>query len=329
MKEHTENRPQNNIKFMDFCAGIGGGRLGLINNGLECVGYSEIDKKPDKTYKLLFNDYNNYGDLMKLEIDKLPEFDFLVGGFPCQTFSIVGRREGFDDERGNIIYGLIDILVEKNVKYFLLKNVKGLINHNKGNTFNTIRESLGNAGYNVYSKVLNSCDFGVPQKRERIYIIGIRKDLDKNKFEFPIGKADSYNFDEFIDEDNPYIFDENNKTFKKYLGNKYNKNKYTVEEILKWNDIVIDTRQSDIRNYDKIFPTLRAGRHGLLYVKDGVIKKLSGYESLLLQGFPKDIAKKVKDSKDISNNDILSQAGNAMTVNVIYEIVRKLIESIN
>ncbi len=320
---------KNKIKFIDFCSGIGGGRLGLEKNGFECIGHSEIDDKADNTYNLFFNDYNNYGDLMKINTSKLPDFDFMIGGFPCQTFSIVGKREGFDDDRGNIIYGLIDILVKKNIKYFLLENVKGLVNHDKGRTFKIIKNKIENAGYNVYSKVLNSCNFGVPQKRERIYLVGIRKDLDNHKFEFPKGKPYNYNFEDFIDEDNLYIFDENNATFQRYLNNKYNKDKYTIDEILSWNNIVIDTRQSDIRIYDNIFPTLRTGRHGLLYVKNGVIKKLNGYESLLLQGFPKEISQKIKNNTNFNNNGILSQAGNAMTVNVIEYIVKNMINLLN
>ncbi len=329
MLNTKEIKTNENIKFMDFCSGIGGGRLGLERNGFECVGHSEIDDKSDKTYNLFFNDYNNYGDLMKIDTKKLPDFDFMVGGFPCQTFSIVGKREGFNDDRGNIIYGLIDILVKKNIKYFLLENVKGLVNHDKGRTFKIIQNKLENSGYNVYSKVLNSCNFGVPQKRERIYLVGIRKDLDNHKFEFPKGKLYNYDFEDFIDEDNSYIFDENNATFQRYLNNKYNKDKYTVDEILSWDNIVIDTRQSDLRTYERIFPTLRTGRHGLLYVKDGVIKKLNGYESLLLQGFPKEISKKIKNNADFNNNRILSQAGNAMTVNVIEEIVKSMINSLD
>ncbi|MCU4706810.1 DNA (cytosine-5-)-methyltransferase [Mycoplasma sp. CSL7503-lung] len=317
------------IKFMDFCSGIGGGRLGLEKNGLVCVGHSEIDKNPDKTYNLFFGDYNNYGDLMKINVNELPDFDFMIGGFPCQTFSIAGKREGFNDYRGMIIYGLINILKIKNIKYFLFENVKGLISHDKGNTFKIIQNELNNAGYNVYSKILNSSHFSVPQKRERIYLVGIKKEIDNNKFKFPTGEPLKYNFSDFIDDGNSHVFDIYSPTFQKYLNNKYNKGKYTTEDILKLNDVVIDTRQSDIRIYQKIFPTLRTGRHGLLYVKNGVVKKLSGYESLLLQGFPKKLSEKIKDNEDFKDNKILSQAGNAMTVTVIEEIVKNIIDSLD
>ncbi|MCT4469989.1 DNA (cytosine-5-)-methyltransferase [Mycoplasma sp. HS2188] len=317
---------QNNkkMKFMDFCSGIGAGRIGAENNGLQCVGHSEIDPNPDMTYNVFFEDNNNYGDLMKIDISNLPDFDLMIGGFPCQTFSIAGKREGFADYRGTIIYGLIRILKQKKIKYFLFENVKGLVNHDKGNTLKQINEKLDEAGYNVYSKVLDSSYFGVPQKRERIYIVGIRKDLDNKQFIFPQGKERDYNFESFLDDKNSMIFDYNSKTFKKYLANKYNKDKYSVQDILNLENVVVDIRQSDIRLYNKIFPTLRAGRHGLLYVKDHVIKKLSPYEALLLQGFPKEISEKIKNNKELNKNKVLSQAGNAMTVNVIQAIIENL-----
>lgn len=315
------------INFFDFCSGIGGGRIALEENGLKCVGHCEIDKNTSDTYNIFFNDNRNYGDLTKVDISKLPDFEFMIAGFPCQTFSIVGKRAGFEDERGQIIYYLIEIMKQKEVKYFILENVKGLLNHNKGKTFNIIKNELENIGYNIYYKVLNSSDFGVPQMRERIYIVGFKREIDNEKFKFPIKTIFNKNFEYFLDEENNLELDILDKTFQKYLSNKYNDNRYQNEEILSWENCVIDWRQSDLRKYYKIFPTLRTGRHGLLYIKNRKIKKLNGYEALLLQGFPKNIAEKVKKYK-LNNNKILSQAGNAMTVNVIYEIAKEMINNI-
>ena len=322
------------IKFMDFCAGIGGGRIGLENLGMQCLGFSEIDKDAEITYKHFFGkDEKNYGDLMKINSDDLPNFDFMVGGFPCQTFSIIGDRCGLEDEkRGQVIYGLVKILKAKNVKYFILENVKGLINHDKGNTLKTVLELLDNAGYKVYHQLLNSLNFGVPQMRERIYFVGIRKDLvnDDFNYEFPkkyTGKI-KYLEDCLID-DEELTFDErlsSYQTFLKYLNNKYNKDKYKIDDLLSKNYRVIDTRQSDLRIYNKKTPTLRRGRHGILYVKNNKFRKLSGYEALLLQGFPKRYANKVKGK--ISNSKLLQQSGNAMTVNVIEEISKNLMKAI-
>jgi len=124
------------LKFMDFCAGIGAGRLGLERAGFKCVGYSEILSSAVETYKILHNTdgEKNFGDLTKIDITTLPDFDIMISGFPCQTFSIMGKRAGFEDERGQIIFSLIEILKGKNVPYFLFENVKGLINHDNGKT---------------------------------------------------------------------------------------------------------------------------------------------------------------------------------------------------
>ncbi|MGZ9413448.1 DNA (cytosine-5-)-methyltransferase [Mycoplasma sp. AC157] len=312
------------MKFLDLCSGIGGGRLGLELNGLQCIGHSEIEENTAETYKLLFNDDKNFGDLTKIKARDLPDFDFVIAGFPCQTFSIVGKREGLEDERGQIIYHIIRILKEKQTKYFILENVKGLINHDKGKTFEIIKNELQNAGYNIFYKVLNTKDFGIPHSRERIYIVGFKNNLNILNFEFPQEKEKIYNFNNFIDKNNTNILETNNKTFLKYLGHPYNQNLYSINDILKWENTVIDTRQSDLRKYNEIFPTLRKGRHGLLYIQNKQIKKLNGYEALLLQVFPKEIVEKAK-KMNLNNNKLLSQAGNAMTVTVIQKIASKML----
>jgi len=322
------------IKFLDFCAGIGGGRIGLENLGMSCLGFSEIDKDAEITYKHFFGkDERNYGDLMKINPNDLPNFDLMIGGFPCQTFSIIGNRCGLEDkEKGEVIYGLVKILKAKNVKYFILENVKGLINHDKGNTLKIVLELLDNAGYKVYYKLLNSLHFGVPQMRERIYFVGIKKDFVNDDFNYEFPKIYTRNtkyLEDCLIDDEEFIFDEklsSYQTFLKYLNNKYNRDKYKINDLLSKNYRVIDTRQSDLRIYDKKIPTLRRGRHGILYVKNNKFRKLSGYEALLLQGFPKKYANKVKGV--ISNSKLLQQSGNAMTVNVIEEISKNLMKAI-
>jgi len=315
------------MKFMDFCAGIGGGRLGLEKNNLECVAHSEIDSSPNYTYRLFFGqEEKNYGDLMSIDTKYLPDFDVLIGGFPCQSFSIVGKREGFADVRGQIIYGLIKILVEKDIPYFILENVKGLVNHNKGETLKIILNELSNSGYYVDYRVLNSENYGVPQFRERVYFVGMKKNLMKKSFAWPKETKTPDIRDYLIDVDND-VLETSNSTWQKYINNKYNQGKFNIEELLKEDYLVLDWRQSDLRVYRGKTPTLRTGRHGILYVKDGKLRKLSGYEGLLLQGFPKELADKAKKAK-INNNKLLSQAGNAMTVSVISAIGKSLLECI-
>ena len=322
----------NNIKFVDFCAGIGGGRIGLENLGMRCVGFSEIDRSSVKTYREFFGEEEkNHGDLMKVNFDDLPDFDLMIAGFPCQTFSVIGKRTGMQDRRGQIIFGLIDIMKAKNLKYFILENVKGLLNHGTGESMKIILDALDEAGYKVFWKLVTSLDYGVPQMRERIYFVGIRKDLVKNDISFnfpqPIKKPELKNY---LVDTGELEFDEKKRayeTFLKYLDNKYNKGKFSVEKLLKEEFLVIDTRQSDLRLYRGIVPTLRTGRHGILYVRDGKFRRLSGYESLLLQGFPENLSKKVKGK--IADVYLLSQAGNAMTVNVVEAFGKSLLDFVN
>lgn len=321
-----------NIKFIDFCAGIGGGRVGLENLGMQCVGFSEIDKNAEKTYRLFFGEEEkNHGDLMRINIDDLPDFDLMIAGFPCQTFSVIGQRKGMCDKRGQIIFGLVKIMKAKNLKYFILENVKGLLNHDDGQSLKTILDTLDKAGYKVFWKLISSLHYGVPQMRERIYFVGARKDLikDSENFEFPkiVKTPELKNY--LIDDSELELSEKKrtHKTFLKYLDNKYNKNKFTISKLLKEDFLIIDTRQSDLRLYRGRVPTLRVGRHGILYVRSGKFRKLSGYESLLLQGFPKKLSNKAKNK--IQDIYLLGQAGNAMTVNVVEAFGANLLNFIN
>ena len=316
--------------FFDFCAGIGGGRIALENNGLKCVGFSEIDKQAEKTYRLFFDSKSkekNYGDLTKIYHNQLPQFDIMIAGFPCQPFSIVGKRVGTFDNRGKIIFSLIHVLKNKNIPYFILENVKGLVNHNKGETLKYILQMLEQAGYTVQWQVLNSLDYGLAQMRERIYFVGIRQDIITQKqFLFPAKRQQQTNIKEFLNDTQAEVFNHehsNYTTFLRYLDNKYNKGRFDLDKLLKQDYLVIDTRQSDLRIYQNKVPTLRFGRQGIFYVKNKLLYKLTGYETLLLQGFPKSLARKAKEHIKISN--ILKQTGNAMSVNPVEDIVKELL----
>ncbi len=320
------------LKFMDFCAGIGAGRLGLENLGLNCVAFSEIDRHAERTYREFFGEEEkNHGDLMKINPTDLPHFDLMIAGFPCQSFSVIGQRKGMNDHRGQIIYGLIKIMNGKNLPYFVLENVKGLVNHEGGKTLKIILEELDKAGYKVYHRVLSSLHYGVPQMRERIYFVGIRKDLVKENKHFEWPKAvKTPKIENYLIDEGELEFNEKKRayeTFLKFLDNKYNKGLFKIEKLLKEDYLVLDTRQSDLRLYRGKVPTLRTGRHGILYVRSGKFRKLSGYESLLLQGFPKNLAEKTKGK--IADVYLLSQAGNAMTVNTIEAIGKNLLDYIS
>lgn len=145
--------------------------LALRQGGLTCVGYSEIDKYAIQIYEKHF-DHKNFGDVRKIKAVQLPDFDLLVGGFPCQSFSIAGKRKGFKDTRGTLFFEIARIITAKRPRLLLLENVKGLLSHEEGRTFGKILSTLDELGYDVQWEVLNSKDFGVPQNRERVYIVG-------------------------------------------------------------------------------------------------------------------------------------------------------------
>ena len=166
------------IKFFDMFAGIGGFRSGLeAIGGFECVGYCEIDKYAKQAYEAMYDTGGElyFDDARKIVPEQLPDFDLLVGGFPCQSFSIAGARKGFDDTRGTLFFEIARIAAVKKPKYLFLENVPGLLNHDKGRTFETIIHTLDELGYDVCWQVLNSKNFGVPQSRNRVYIIGYHR----------------------------------------------------------------------------------------------------------------------------------------------------------
>lgn len=176
------------FKFIDLFAGIGGFRLAFQNLGGNCIFTSEWDKYSKKTYQANFGEVP-FGDITKKAVkDYIPDnFDILCAGFPCQAFSIAGRRGGFEDTRGTLFFDVAEIIKNKQPKAFFLENVKGLRNHDKGKTLNTILNTL-RADLNYYvpePEIINARDFGVPQNRERIFIVGFRKDIEIQAFDYP------------------------------------------------------------------------------------------------------------------------------------------------
>lgn len=170
------------FSFIDLFAGIGGIRLGFESVGGHCVFSSEFDEDACKTYEANFGEHPS-GDITKIDANDIPDFDILLAGFPCQAFSIIGKKEGFNNETcGTLFFEIERILRAKRPKAFMLENVRNLTAHDKGNTFRIIRSHLEALGYTVYAKVLNALDYGVPQKRERIIIVGFKENV---YFSFP------------------------------------------------------------------------------------------------------------------------------------------------
>ena len=155
-------------------SGIGGFELGLEQSNLEhqLIGFSEVDKYAISIFEQKFQGVKNYGDATTIRGDELPDFDLLVGGFPCQAFSVAGLQKGFGDTRGTLFFDIARICSEKRPQYVVLENVKGLLSHDKGKTFQTILGVLADMGYRIEWQVLNSKNFGVPQNRERVFIVG-------------------------------------------------------------------------------------------------------------------------------------------------------------
>ncbi len=175
------------MRYLSLFTGIGGFELG-IGPEHECVGFSEIDKYAIAIYQKHFPTHHNYGDITKIDETNLPDFDLLVGGFPCQAFSIAGHRRGFDDTRGTLFFEIARILKHKRPRLLLLENVKGLLSHDNGGTFYTIITALDELGYDCQWQVLNSKSW-VPQNRERVFIVGHLRETSRPEV-FPFGEGD-------------------------------------------------------------------------------------------------------------------------------------------
>ena len=221
------------MKFLELCAGIGGFRQALENLGCECVGWSEIDKYAIKLYSAWYNDNCNFGDVTKIEAETLPDFDLLVGGFPCQAFSIAGKRMGFDDTRGTIFFDFARIMKAKKPKFAIFENVKGLLNHEKGKTYETILQTLNELGYDAQWGILNTKFHGLPQNRERVYIVANLRERSSTKILFERGDG---------------ITDKVERTEQSIIGDYYTENGKTHQ----WGGVIGD---------ESIAPCLMAGEY--------------------------------------------------------------------
>ena len=177
-----------------------------------CVGYSEVDRYACEVYQKQFPTHKNYGDITKIKAEELPDFDLLVGGFPCQAFSIAGKRRGFEDTRGTMFFELARILRAKQPRLFLFENVKGLLSHDNGRTFKTIIATIDELGYDVQWQVLNSKNHGVPQNRERVFIVGHLRGTARPEV-FPIKSNGGADFD-----GDYKIIDGYNRAYTKEIG---------------------------------------------------------------------------------------------------------------
>ncbi|WP_428738232.1 DNA cytosine methyltransferase [Sulfurimonas sp.] len=318
---------------IDLFAGIGGIRLGFEQtNRVKNVFSAEIDPYACKTYEANFHE-NPYCDVTSLDeekINNIDNFDILLAGFPCQAFSIAGKRGGFEDTRGTLFFDVARIIKQKQPKAFLLENVKGLMSHDKGKTFNTIINVLKNElGYTVYTQVLNAKDFNVPQKRDRIYIVGFK---EKISFSFPQTKILQKNIQDILEKKEVsskyYLSNTYLNTLRAHKARHQEKGNGFGYEVLKYNDIantlvvggmgrernlVVDQRLTDFTPKTNI-----KGEINREY-----IRKMTPREWARLQGFPDTFTIPVSDAQ------AYKQFGNSVSVPVINAIAKEIINQLD
>lgn len=299
------------FKFIDLFSGIGGIRLGFESQGGECVYSSEWDKYAQDTYEANFNERPD-GDITEISPKDIPNHDILLGGFPCQAFSICGVQKGFSDTRGTLFFNIEQILKEKKPYAFMLENVKNLKSHDNGKTFKIIVEHLENLGYFVHHTILNSLDFGVPQKRERTIIVGFKENIS---FSFPKPLGATPKLDDILEDDK----DIDKKYFVSDAIRKKRMEK--VKPNYPTPSIWHENKSGNISAL-KYSCALRAGASYNYLVVNG-IRRPTSRELLRLQGFP-DTFKIV-----VPYTQLRKQAGNSVSVPVIKAVAEQMIKSIN
>ena len=300
----------NPLTFIDLFAGIGGMRLGFEAVGGRCVFSSDWDADAQRNYALNFGE-TPHGDITEIASTEIPDHDVLLAWFPCQPFSIIGDKQGFADTRGTLFFEIERILKDKQPQSFLLENVKQLRSHDKGRTFQVIQQQLEALGYFIHSRVLNTLDFGLPQKRERIFIVGFRKNYE---FEFPSGTTQRVPLDDILEPE------------------------HHVDD--KWyaSDYISDKRQASVAHKAVFYPSvwhenkggnisvlpyscaLRAGASFNYLLVNGK-RRLTPREQLRLQGFPEHFM------LDGSESTIRKLTGNSVSVPVIEAIAKQMVKA--
>lgn len=299
--------------FIDLFAGIGGIRLACERNGGQCVFSSEWDPHSKKTYHANFGE-TPHGDITKIESKDIPSHDFLNAGFPCQPFSTIGKREGFEHKtQGTLFFDVARILKHHKTKMILLENVPGLVTHENGNTFSVIRDVLENElGYMTFHKVINAAEYGVPQERKRIYIVGFLKEVygEDIKFEWPEPDTEDVFISDFL-EKHPTGYG-----ISKHLQNTYlfKKDDGKPQLIDKSSKIKVKTLVASYHKIQRLTGT---------FVKDGEtgVRLLSENECKAIMGFPKDY------KMPVSRTQMYRQLGNSVAVPVVEKIIKQILKA--
>jgi modification methylase bsp6I len=312
------------MKVAGFFAGVGGIELGFEQNGFDIVWSNEIDQKASETFKANHSSKIVVDDIKNIDDKDVPNVDIIVGGFPCQAFSVAGYRKGFEDERGEIFFQLARIISKKLPRVIFIENVKNLLSHDKGNTYKVIKETLESYGYFLKARVLNASEYGnIPQNRERIYIIGFKNKEDYDNFNFPSPIKLEKKIEDIIDfnkkVDDKFYYTEKNCKFYNILKESI-KNKNTLYQ---WRRVYVRENKSNL------CPTLTAnmgtGGHNvpLVLTKYG-IRKLLPKECFLFQGYPEDFIL----PEEIAQSHLYKQAGNSVVVPVINRLAKNIMEAL-
>lgn len=315
-----------NYQFIDLFAGIGGFRYALESFGAECVFTSEWDKPAQSVYQMNFGDLPT-GDITRINEANIPKHDILCAGFPCQAFSISGKQLGFNDSRGTLFFDVARIALYHKPKVLFLENVRNFESHDNGKTLATILYILKEIGYDVYYKVLNASNFGVPQKRERIYIVGFSKDLQVKEFRFPIPPNISIKLKDILlsdDETKDFIISRNDIKLKENIRVHKSIDTYPLEPIRVGTVNKGGQGERIYHEYGHAI-TLSAYGGGIgaktgLYLINGKVRKLAPRECARLQGFPDNF--KIHES----NSQAYKQFGNSVAINTLQYIVIELIK---
>lgn len=316
-------KQEKKFRTLDLFAGVGGIRLGFEKAGFTTVFANDFDKACKNTYDLNFKDAKLFvEDIRNIETKELPKFDYILGGFPCQAFSIAGYRHGFNDKkgRGNLFFEIARIIEDKKPDGFMLENVKNLTGHDGGKTFEIIMKTLKDLGYHVKAQVLNSMEYGnIPQNRERIYIVGFKNIKTCENFNFPNPVKLKIKIADLLEKEVDEKYYYNGKPLYERL-----KDFVTNEEtVYQWR------RQYVRENKKGVCPTLTAnmgtGGHNVPIIKDKKgIRKLTPLECFRIQGFPKSYIL----PKNISDASLYKQAGNSVTVTTVMAVAKEMMKAI-
>lgn len=311
MTEKLVDENWKEFRFIDLFAGIGGLRIPFDELGGHCVFSSEWDKYAQITYEANF-DEKTHGDITEISPSLIPDHEILIAGFPCQAFSIIGNKRGFDEARGTLFFNIAEILREKRPQAFLLENVKQLKTHDKGKTFRVIEQTLHNLGYFTHTQILNALDFGLPQKRERTFIVGFKENL---QFSFPMPINSTPDLSSILELDE--------KVDKKLFASEHIRKKRL--ERLKTKPFYPSIWHENKSGNISVLPYSCALRRGASYsylLVNGV-RRPSSRELLRLQGFPENFRIVV------SHSEIRKQTGNSVPVTVVRHVAKEMIKSLN